>query len=99
MNVRNLSSLVSNPPHSILFPKLPSLSIPNHSIVFPAPFSMTLLAAENDHHQGSTGADLAKSSTKPVSLSIVFSIGHHPIVSESLTNRRIINMVKSNIIS
>lgn len=59
---------------------------------------MTLLAAVKDDHHGRIGADFANCSARPVRCFIVVSMVHDPSVSESLTNRRMINIVKRSMI-
>ena len=50
------------------------------------------------HWKGSTGADFAKFSACLTNPSIIFSIGHHPVVRESLIKNRIRKIVNKYII-
>jgi hypothetical protein len=94
----NVSSCLVNIFHSI-FPAFQSLSKPNHPAIFLVFSLMILLPHENENHQGRTGTDFAISSANQVSFFICSSIGHPPIVRESLTNRRIRNNVNKSTIS
>jgi len=74
--------------------------MPNHhKALFLVCVLNDFIALSDAHHlNGSIGADFAISSTFLIRFFITPSIGHHPIVSESFTNHRIINIDNKSMI-
>ena len=96
-NELNFSSLVVNAPPSPISPNCHSLFNPTHPSIFSLFLLKNVLAAVNDVFHGSIGADLANCSANPVRFFMTSSIGHPPSVSESFTNRRMMNIVSRSI--
>lgn len=92
-----------------MFLNADSASVNLHSGLIPKPFCKTsafclsmklpIAATEAPHLNGMTGRDFAMVSAVVTSFFMVSSIGHPPMVSESLMNRRMMKSVKRSMMS